>query len=369
MTSQPITPRSGGKTPLLEVRNLSVHFPIRRGLIFQKEIGVVRAVDRVSFAIDPGEALGLVGESGSGKTTTGRAILRLIAPTSGSILYKGQPLDLHPGGRKQLRKDIQMVFQSPLSSLNPRITVGNSIGDPLRVHGIGSRREREQLVRGLMEKVGLNPAWINRYPHQFSGGQRQRIGIARALSVSPTLIVADEPVSALDVSIQSQILNVLTDLQRDLDLAYLIISHDLAVVRHLCQRVAVMYLGRIMEIGDRDSLYARPRHPYTRALLSAVHVPDPVVERTRRHLPLPGEIPSASDPIVGCRFRSRCFLYEALGRPERCAAEEPELRVLDESSVACHFADDTAAEAVPVTPTARPDTADPATNQRQAGAA
>jgi oligopeptide transport system ATP-binding protein len=330
--------------PLLDVRDLSVHFPIKRGLILQKEVGAVRAVDRVSFTIARGEALGLVGESGSGKTTTGRAILRLVTPTAGSILYKGRPLDVSKGERKQLRRDIQMVFQSPLSSLNPRMTVGNSIGDPLRVHGIGDRGEREKTVRALMEKVGLNPAWINRYPHQFSGGQRQRIGIARALSVSPMLIVADEPVSALDVSIQSQILNLLTDLQRDLGLTYLIISHDLAVVRHLCGRVAVMYLGRIMEIGDRDRIYARPRHPYTRALLSAVHVPDPIAERSRSHVPLPGEIPSPSEPIVGCRFRSRCYLYEALGRPDRCAAEEPELRTVEDGqSVACHFAEQTTA--------------------------
>jgi oligopeptide transport system ATP-binding protein len=334
--------------PLLEVRDLSVHFPIRSGLIIQHQVGTVRAVDRVSFTIQPGETLGLVGESGSGKTTTGRAIVRLVAPTAGTILFNGQPLDLSGRADKQRRRDIQMVFQSPLSSLNPRITVGNSIGDPLRVHGIGDRKERERLVKGLMEKVGLNPAWINRYPHQFSGGQRQRIGIARAISVSPSLIVADEPVSALDVSIQSQILNLLTDLQQDIGLAYLIISHDLAVVRHMSNRVAVMYLGRIMEIADRAALYSNPRHPYTRALLSAVHVPDPMIERSRRHLPLPGDVPSASEVPTGCRFRARCALYETLGRPERCATEEPELRdVGPGQEAACHFSEEVSLVSVP----------------------
>ena len=334
--------------PLLEVRDLSVHFPIRRGVIVQREVGTVRAVDRVTFDIDPEETVGLVGESGSGKTTTGRAIVRLVKATGGSIVFKGRNLTDPANAPKALRRDIQMIFQNPLASLNPRMTMGNSIADPLRVHGIGSERERRERVRELLEKVGLNPGWVNRYPHQFSGGQRQRIGIARALSVSPSLIIADEPVSALDVSIQSQILNLLQDLQRELGLAYLIISHDLAVVRHLSNRVVVMYLGRIMEVGDRATIYERPSHPYTRALLAAVHVPDPKVERSRQHLPLPGEVPSPSNPPSGCKFHPRCWLREALGRPERCETEEPAARELAPGHrVACHFAEDIESVRVP----------------------
>jgi oligopeptide transport system ATP-binding protein len=333
--------------PLLDVDELQVHFPITRGVVIQRRVGAVRAVDGITFAIRPGEALGLVGESGSGKTTTGRAIVGLVKPTGGTIRFAGHDIEAAaPDERRALRRRIQMVFQNPYSSLNPRMTVGNIVADPLRVHGIGSERERRERVATSLRHVGLDPSIVNRYPHQFSGGQRQRIGIARALSVSPTLVVCDEPVSALDVSIQAQILNLLGDLRVTLGLSYLFIGHDLAVVRHVADRVAVMYLGRLMELADRETIYRTPRHPYTRALLGAVHVPDPAIERRRPVVALVGDIPNPSAPPLGCRFSTRCPLRAALGGPERCTAEEPALRDLGGGQlVACHFVDEPVASA------------------------
>ena len=326
---------------LMEVQDLRVHYPITRGLLLQRQVGSVKAVDGVSFSIRPGETLGLVGESGCGKSTTGRAIVRLVRPTAGRILFEGQDLEkLPPDAARALRRRIQMVFQNPFASLNPRMTIGNIIADPLRAHGSGSERQRRERVRELLELVGLNPALVNRYPHQFSGGQRQRVGIARALALEPALIIADEPVSALDVSIQAQILNLLRDLQERLGPAYLLISHDLAVVRHVCHRVAVMYLGKLVEVADRDQLYSTPAHPYTRALLAAAHTPDPRIERQRQRMPLAGEVPSPANPPPGCGFHTRCWLRERLGRPTECETVEPALRDLAPGQrVACHFAE------------------------------
>ncbi len=327
-------------TPVLELHDLAVHYPITTGIVRRRVTGAVRAVDGVSLTIAPKETLGLVGESGSGKSTTGRAIIGLVPLTSGRILIEGR--DTSSGGGESTlarRRRVQMIFQNPFASLNPRMTIGNIVADPLRVHGIGTEAERRDKVRELFGLVGLDPSLVNRYPHQFSGGQRQRVGIARALAVDPTLVICDEPVSALDVSIQAQILNLLTDLRERLGLAYLLISHDLAVVRHLSDRVAVMYLGRLMEVADRDQIYASPKHPYTQALLAAVHVPDPRVERTRREPPLRGEIPSPANPPTGCRFQSRCPLRERLGRPIECVETDPGLRDLGGGHlVGCHFA-------------------------------
>ncbi|HLA17195.1 MAG TPA: oligopeptide/dipeptide ABC transporter ATP-binding protein [Candidatus Limnocylindrales bacterium] len=327
--------------PILDVDALEVHFRITRGVVVQRRVGAVRAVDGVSFTIRPGEVLGLVGESGSGKTTTGRAIVGLVKPTGGTIRFEGHDIEAAaPAEQRALRRRIQIVFQDPYSSLNPRMTIGNIVADPLRVHAIGSEKTRRERVAESLRLVGLDPSIVNRYPHQFSGGQRQRIGVARALSVSPALVVCDEPVSALDVSIQAQILNLLADLRSTLGLSYLFIGHDLAVVRHIADRVAVMYLGRLMELADRDAIYRRPLHPYTRALLGSVHVPDPAIERRRQVVPLVGDIPSPSAPPPGCRFSSRCPLRASLGDPERCATEEPTLRDLGRGHlVACHFAD------------------------------
>jgi oligopeptide transport system ATP-binding protein len=328
-----------GQTNLLEVQGLRVHFPITRGVLLRRQIGAVRAVDGVTFSIRAGETLGLVGESGSGKTTTGRAVLGLIAPTEGRIVFDGRDLATLPkADRKVARRKAQMIFQNPYASLNPRMTIANIVADPLRVHGIGTERERRERVGEVLRLVGLDPRLGNRYPHQFSGGQRQRVGIARALAVGPSLIVCDEPIAALDVSIQAQIINLLVDLRTNLGLSYLFIGHDLAVVRHIADRVAVMYLGRLMELADRDSIYRRAAHPYTRALMAAVHVPDPRLERRRTAAPLVGEIPSPESPPPGCRFSTRCPLRERLGRPERCVDEEPELReVASGHQVACHF--------------------------------
>ncbi|HEV8698583.1 MAG TPA: oligopeptide/dipeptide ABC transporter ATP-binding protein [Candidatus Limnocylindrales bacterium] len=333
---------SGTDQPnLLEVNDLRVHFPIMRGVLLRRQIGAVRAVDGVSFTIHAGETLGLVGESGSGKTTTGRAVIGLTTPTEGRIVVGGRDLATLPrADRKVARRKAQMIFQNPYASLNPRMTIANIVADPLRVHGIGTERQRRERVREVLTLVGLDPRLGNRYPHQFSGGQRQRVGIARALAVGPSLIVCDEPVAALDVSIQAQIINLLIDLRTNLGLAYLFIGHDLAIVRHIADRVAVMYLGRFVELADRDSIYKKPAHPYTRALLAAVHVPDPRLERQRVSAPLTGEIPSPETPPPGCRFSTRCPLRERLGRPERCVDEEPQLReVADGQQVACHFAE------------------------------
>jgi len=327
--------------PLLQVRDLAVHFRISKGLLFGRDAGTVRAVDGVSFDIDRGQTVGLVGESGCGKSTTGRAIARLNRPTAGSIRLDGQELSTLDGAvLRRMRRRLQMIFQDPYSSLNPRMTVGAIIGEPLDIHSVGSARERAARVRQLLEVVGLPRQAGDRYPHQFSGGQRQRIGIARALALNPELIVADEPISALDVSIQAQILNLLARLQREFKLTYLFIAHDLAAVRHISDRVLVMYLGRIVESAPSAGLYRRPRHPYTVALLSAVPVPDPAAEATRRRIVLKGDVPSPAAPPSGCAFHTRCWLRERLGNPGECTTVSPSLRALASGhTVACHFAE------------------------------
>ncbi len=317
-------------TSLLEIRDLSVHFPIRRGL-FRRQVGAVRAVDGVSFDVRPGETLGLVGESGCGKSTTARAALCLVDATSGSVSFRGTRLTgLKRRALRKHRRALQMVFQDPYASLNPRMPVGRIVAEPLEVHGLPDRRAR---VGELLDLVGLPPDAVERYPHEFSGGQRQRIGIARALATSPEFVACDEPVSALDVSIQAQVINLLRDLQERLGLTYLFIAHDLAVVRMISTRVAVMYLGKIVEIADRDELFANPRHPYTRALLSAVPIANPRRERARERIVLIGDPPSPARPPAGCRFHTRCPLAT-----DRCRAEEPAARTLgDGHAVACHL--------------------------------
>jgi len=329
---------SPSRDALVEVDDLHVHFPIRHGVVFDRYVGDVRAVDGVTFDIERGETLGLVGESGCGKTTAGRAILRLIEPTSGRIFFDGSDIaDIPARDLRRLRRRMQMVFQDPYSSLNPRRNVANIVAEPLRVHGIARGREMEQKVRELLDVVGLPKDSENRYPHEFSGGQRQRIGLARSLALNPDLIVADEPVSALDVSIQAQMINLLEELQDSFDLTYLFIAHDLAVVRHISDRVAVMYLGKIMEVAPAAHLYERPLHPYTKALLSAVPIPDPKVERTRERILLSGDLPSPVDPPAGCRFHTRCPWAQA----ERCPDEVPELRALDNGHLAaCHYTEE-----------------------------
>jgi oligopeptide transport system ATP-binding protein len=293
---------------LLDVRNLVMHFPLTKGIVFQRKVGAVQAVDDISFDVRRGETLGLVGESGCGKSTTGRAILQLYKPTSGTVQFEGTELTkLGPNEMRRMRRNMQMIFQDPYASLNPRMTVGNIVGEPLEIHHVThSNKERDEQVQELLRVVGLNPYFSNRYPHEFSGGQRQRIGIARALAARPSFVVADEPVSALDVSIQAQIVNLLEELQDQFDLTYLFIAHDLSVVRHISDRVAVMYLGKVVEIADRSSLYQDPKHPYTKALLSAVPIPDPTVERKRERIILTGDVPSPINPPSGCRFHTRC---------------------------------------------------------------
>ena len=295
------------KQALVRVENLKKHFPITRGIVIQRQVGAIKAVDGISFDIRRGETLGLVGESGCGKSTTGRTVLQLYRPTGGDVYFEDESLVAMKGEQlRRQRRKMQMIFQDPYASLNPRMTVGSIVGEPLEVHNVASGRERQERVQELLQMVGLNPYFVNRYPHEFSGGQRQRIGVARALALNPSFIVCDEPISALDVSIQAQVVNLLEDLQEQLGLTYLFIAHDLSMVRHISDRVAVMYLGKIVELTDRDTLYKRPSHPYTEALLSAVPIPDPEVEETRKRIILEGDVPSPANPPVGCNFSTRC---------------------------------------------------------------
>ncbi len=334
---------SEGKTGrnLVEVENLKVWFPIRAGILKSTK-GHVRAVDDITFEVRRGETLGLVGESGCGKSTTGRALIRLREPTSGSVKFDGiDLLKLNSGKLRRLRRRMQIIFQDPYGSLDPRQTVGSIISEPLETHNLAKGAARKGRIAELLAMVGLDPTYVNRYPHEFSGGQRQRIGVARALAVEPEFIVCDEPISALDVSIQAQVLNLLTDLRDRLGLTYLFIAHDLSVVKHISDRVAVMYLGKIVEIGPPDKIYAGPGHPYTRALLSAVPVPDPQSERRRKRVILTGDVPSPANPPSGCRFHTRCWLYEQLGKPENCRTIDPPLReIAPDVKAACHYAED-----------------------------
>jgi len=342
-TAWPGQPRGNGASSgdaLLTVTGLTKHFPVMRGIIFRHAVGQVRAVDDVSFSVTSGETLGIVGESGCGKTTTARMIVRLVEPTAGQIVFDGHDIThLRQGAMRPLRREIQMIFQDPYSSLNPRHTVGTIVGAPWRLQKVKTEKGTKQSVQELLELVGLNPEHYNRYPHEFSGGQRQRIGIARTLALRPKLIVADEPVSALDVSIQAQVINLLSDLQGELGLTYVIIAHDLSVIRHICDRVAVMYLGHLVELADRDELYARPRHPYTVALLSAVPSPEPVSraadgrrERSQR-IRLTGDVPSPLDPPPACRFHTRCWKAQDI-----CKTQQPPLvEQAPGHFAACHF--------------------------------
>jgi oligopeptide transport system ATP-binding protein len=333
-TSADLRPVESAQDVLINVQNLKMYFPVTAGLIFQRKIADVKAVDGITFSVKKGETLGLVGESGCGKSTTGRAILQLYRPTEGSVRFGNTELtQLKGNDLRRMRRKMQMIFQDPYASLNPRMSVGSIIGEPLQIHGLatGSRARRER-IQDLMRVVGLNPYYANRYPHEFSGGQRQRIGIARALAVEPDFIVADEPVSALDVSIQAQIINLLEDLQQQFGLTYLFIAHDLSVVRHISNRVGVMYLGKMMEVADRNELYENPLHPYTKALLSAVPVPDPSVERKRERIILTGDVPSPLRPPPGCVFHTRCPIAI-----EECRQVIPEWRDVGGGHyVACH---------------------------------
>jgi oligopeptide/dipeptide ABC transporter ATP-binding protein len=325
---------SADGTPLLQVQNLVKHFPIKRGVLFQRQIGSVKAVDDVSFDVQNGETLGIVGETGCGKSTTARLLIRLLDPTGGAILFEGEDIaKRHGDGLKALHREMQMIFQDPYSSLNPRKTVGSIIAEPYAIHGLyKGEGERKKRVQELMDRVGLNPEHYNRYPHEFSGGQRQRIGVARAVALEPKVLVADEPVSALDVSIQAQVLNLLRGLQREMGLTLIFIAHDLSVVRHMCDRVAVMYLGKVVEIAPSDALYGFPRHPYTGALLSAVPVPDPTGGKRERQL-LSGDVPSPANPPRACRFHTRCPKAQQI-----CSQDEPPLEYKGtKTQAACHF--------------------------------
>jgi len=320
--------------PLLDVQNLVMHFPLTQGIIFQRQVGAVQAVDGVTFSVKRGETLGLVGESGCGKSTTGRAILQLYKPTDGNVIFDGRDLTKLDGNEmRKMRRHLQMVFQDPYASLNPRMTVGNIVAEPMQIHKLVPKNERTERVQELLQTVGLNPYFANRYPHEFSGGQRQRIGIARALAANPDFIVCDEPVSALDVSIQAQVVNLLEDLQDKFGLTYLFIAHDLSVVRHISDRVAVMYLGKIVEMADRNALYDDPLHPYTKALLSAVPIPDPVIEKRRERIILTGDVPSPINPPSGCHFHTRCpYVMDVCKRIDPVFADQG-----NEHFVACHL--------------------------------
>ncbi|GGO10110.1 ABC transporter ATP-binding protein [Micromonospora parathelypteridis] len=323
---------------ILEVRDLVKHYPVTQGVVFKKTVGQVKAVDGVSFGLRAGETLGVVGESGCGKSTLARVLMNLEKPTAGSVVYKGQDTSKLSGGAlRRLRRQIQLVMQDPYTSLNPRMTVGDLLGEPFEIHPeVAPKGSRRAKVRELLDLVGLNPEHINRYPHQFSGGQRQRIGIARALALRPEIIVCDEPVSALDVSIQAQVMNLLEQLQGEFGLSYVFIAHDLSVVRHLSDRVAVMYLGKVVEIGTEDEIYERPTHPYTQALLSAVPVPDPTQRHNKTIIRLTGDVPSPISPPSGCRFRTRCWKAQDV-----CAEQVPLLEIRQDSDhpSACHFAE------------------------------
>lgn len=330
--------QKNGKEVLVSVNDLKLHFPIMRGVI-RRQVGAIKAVDGVSFDIYKGETLGLVGESGCGKSTAGRAILQLLKPTAGEVFFEDRDLTkLGKGDLRRARRHMQMIFQDPQASLNPRLTVGSIISEPLEIHNLGDKNSRKERVQELLRVVGLNPYFISRYPHEFSGGQRQRIGIARALATNPSFIVADEPISALDVSIQAQVVNLLDDLKAELGLTYLFIAHDLSMVRYISDRVAVMYLGKLVELGSRDDVYDRPYHPYTQALLSAIPIPDPDKEARRERIILKGEVPSPANPPTGCRFHTRCQYAT-----EICSQQDPEFRNLGTAvaphMVACHHAE------------------------------
>jgi peptide/nickel transport system ATP-binding protein len=344
----PVSPPSAAEAPsadsLVSVTGLTKHFPVTRGIIFRHRVGLVRSVDDVSFEVTRGETLGIVGESGCGKTTTARMLVRLLEPTAGQIIFDGRDIThLRFGAMRPLRREVQMIFQDPYSSLNPRHTVGAIVGAPWRLQKVKTEQGTKRSVQELLELVGLNPEHYNRYPHEFSGGQRQRIGIARTLALRPKLIVADEPVSALDVSIQAQVINLLADLQDELGLTYVIIAHDLSVIRHICDRVAVMYLGNLVELASRDELYERPRHPYTVALMSAVPRPEPVprtgegLKNRRERIRLTGDVPSPLNPPPACRFHTRCWKAQ-----EVCRTVPPPLEELAPGHlVACHFPENT----------------------------
>jgi oligopeptide transport system ATP-binding protein len=340
MTAETLSAPAGADTsgePLLRVENLVKHFPLTQGIVFKKTVGQVRAVDGVNFTLNAGETLGLVGESGCGKSTVSKLIMHLEKPTSGKIFYKGQDVtELQGRDLRRLRRNIQIIFQDPYSSLNPRMTVGDIVGEPWEIHSdVVPQKDRQRRVRELLDRVGLNPDFVNRYPHQFSGGQRQRIGIARALALQPEIIVCDEPVSALDVSVQAQVINLLEELKRDFGLAYIFIAHDLSVVRHISDRVAVMYLGSIVEVGTEDEIYENSAHPYTQALLSAVPVLDPEARKSKTRIMLTGDVPSPANPPSGCRFRTRCWKAQDI-----CVTDPPELVDRGQGHPsACHFAE------------------------------